>query len=196
MAAAKGRKRVRRKRKAGTNVRRSPVTGPIAVPAVAMAVTAGLMLACPRAADAAEHLVRLLMESEAGRFRFEPELVLAEPGDEIRFEPDSRLHAVKSIAGMLPEGAPPWRGRMGEAVALRLEQPGVYGVKCPAHYSLGMVALILVGHDPPNWAEARAVRHPPAAAAAMSALFGEAACRLGPAFAAQCPAETRIAQPR
>ena len=155
-----------------------------------------MMLACPPWAGAAEHVVRLLMEGHAGRFRFEPALVLAEPGDEIRFLPESRLHGVKSIAGMLPAGVPPWRSRMGEPLPLRLDAPGIYGVKCPAHYQLGMVALIVVGRDPPNWAEARAVRHPPAAAEVMQALFAAAACELGQRYAETCAAaRATLAQP-
>ena len=153
---------------------------------IAAAMLGCLMLGCPLRAEAAQHVVQLMMESDAGRFRFAPALLLAEPGDEVRFVPDGRLHAVASIAGMLPEGVPPWRSRMGEPMTLQLDVPGVYGVKCLAHYSLGMVALIVVGRDPANWDRARAVRHPPAAAEAMAALFDAAACRLGAAFAGQC----------
>ena len=31
---------------------------------------------------------------------------------------------VKSVPGMLPEGAVPWRGRMGETISVRLDRPG------------------------------------------------------------------------
>ncbi len=128
---------------------------------------------------AGEHVVRLVTDGVEGRFRFEPQLVLAAVGDEVRFEPADRLHAVKSMGGMLPEGVAPWRGRMGEEVRLRLKAPGVYGVKCSAHYQIGMVALIVAGDAPPNWDAARAVRHAPMAAERMEGLFREAACRLG-----------------
>lgn len=139
-----------------------------------------------QAASAAELVVRLRTETEAGRFRFDPPLLLAAPGDEVRFVPESRLHAAKSVAGMLPEGARPWRGRMGQALTVRLEKPGVYGVKCPAHYQIGMVALIVVGREPPNWTKARAVRHPPDPSDALDGLFAAAACALGPKLAAEC----------
>ena len=66
-----------------------------------LALLAALAVA-ERAARAAEHIVRLITEDEVGRFRFEPPILLAQPGDEVRFEPDSRLHAIKSVAGMLP----------------------------------------------------------------------------------------------
>lgn len=142
-----------------------------------LALLAALAVA-ERAARAAEHIVRLITEDEVGRFRFEPPILLAQPGDEVRFEPDSRLHAIKSVAGMLPEGVRPWRGRMGEAMSVRLDRPGLYGLKCPAHYQVGMVGLILVGGgQPANWATARAVRHPPLPTERFEALFAEAACR-------------------
>ena len=130
------------------------------------------------AARAAEHLMRLVTEDGNGRFHFEPALVLAAPGDSVRFVPDAPMHAVKSVAGMLPHGVAPWRGRMGEELVVQLDQPGLYGVKCRAGYEVGMVGLIVVGDSAPNWEDALAVRHPPAASAVFAALFGEAACVL------------------
>jgi pseudoazurin len=146
------------------------------------------LLALPT--GAAEHLVRLATDGTEGRFRFEPPIVFAAPGDAVRLVPDSRLHGAKSIAGMLPAATAPWRGRMGQEVRVELRQPGVYGLKCTAHYTLGMVGLIVVGGDPANWAAAQAVRHPPAPAAVVEQLFAAAACRLGPAHAAQCARTT------
>ncbi|MFZ1429539.1 MAG: pseudoazurin [Geminicoccaceae bacterium] len=145
---------------------------------------AGFSFSTP--ARAVDHVVKLVTEGEHGRFLFEPSLLLVDPGDTVTFIPESRMHGVKSVAGMLPEGAMPWRGRMGEEVSVRLTQPGVYGVKCPAGYEIGMVALIMVGRDPPNWDAARAVRHPPAANAAFDALFAAAACDLATASTVGC----------
>ena len=89
------------------------------------------------------------------------------------------MHAVKSVPGMLPEGAVPWRGRMGETISVRLDRPGVYGVKCRSGYELGMVGLIVVGSDPPNWQQAQAVRHPARGQSRPSpVLFDEAGCHL------------------
>jgi pseudoazurin len=163
--------------------------GPMAVvrtgALAALSLVAALGVAAG-AARAAEHIVRLITEDEDGRFRFEPALLLAQPGDAVRFEPDSRMHAVKSVPGMLPERVKPWRSRMGEAMVVRLEKPGVYGLKCPAHYQVGMVGLILVGERPANWHAARAVRHPPMTSEVFAQLFAQAACRLGPDYRADC----------
>jgi pseudoazurin len=150
------------------------------------AATAAVASAAVAAAVAAEHLVLLVTEGAHGRFRFEPPVVLAATGDSVRFVPDSRLHAVKTVAGMLPAGASPWRGRMGEEVAVRFDRPGVYGLKCPAHYQVGMVALVIVGRDPANFGEARSVRHPPMPTETFGTLFAEAACELGGTRPAGC----------
>lgn len=143
-------------------------------------------LASSPSARAVDHVVKLVTDGDHGRFLFEPSLLLVDPGDTVTFLPESRMHGVKSVAGMLPDGAMSWRGRMGEEVSVRLTQPGVYGVKCPAGYEIGMVALIVVGRDPPNWDAARAVRHPPAASAAFDALFATAACDLATRSSAGC----------
>jgi pseudoazurin len=148
---------------------------------VSVAVAAGAT-----AAGASEHRVLLVTEGAHGRFRFEPPVVLAAQGDSVRFVPDSRLHAVKTVAGMLPTGASPWHGRMGEEVAVRFDRPGVYGLKCPAHYQVGMVALVIVGRDPANMRAARSVRHPPMPTEAFATLFAQAACELDPARAGAC----------
>jgi pseudoazurin len=148
---------------------------------LALAVT----LAAPVRSEAAEYLVHLMTEGEHGRFTFEPPLLFIEPGDSVRFVPEDHMHGIKSIAGMLPEGAAPWRGRMGGELVVTLDQPGVYGVKCPAGYKVGMVGLIVVGRDPGNWESARAVRHPPEPSRAFAGLFSAAECRL--AHQADCP---------
>lgn len=157
-----------------------------------VAALIAIALGLPAVASAAEHVVRLVTEGPDGRFRFEPPLVFAAPGDDIRFVPDSGLHGVKSIAGMLPAGVASWRGRMGEEVTVRLDRPGVYGVKCGAHYSIGMVGLVVVGDGTANWSTARAVRHPPMPSDVLAELFDAAACHLGSAAVDQCtgPAAT------
>jgi pseudoazurin len=141
---------------------------------LALLATLALTFHC----DAAEYLVRLVTDGEHGRFQFEPSLLFVEPGDSVRFVPEDHMHGVKSIAGMQPEGAAPWRGRLGDELVVTLDRPGVYGVKCPAGYKVGMVGLIVVGHDPGNWNLARAVRHPPEPSRAFAGLFDAAACQL------------------
>ncbi|HYD27048.1 pseudoazurin [Brevundimonas sp.] len=94
---------------------------------------------------AGEHTVQMLNRGAGGAMVFSPSLVQARPGDTIRFVPTDPGHNAETIAGMLPAGVTVQRGPMGREFVLRVTQPGVYGVKCTPHYSMGMVALIQVG---------------------------------------------------
>ena len=134
-----------------------------------------LLLALPAAAPlaAAEVTVRMVTDGAEGRFRFEPRIVRIEPGDTVRFVAHDPIHATKSIPGMIPEGARPWWGEMGRPLEVTFTVPGVYGFKCPSHYTVGMVGLIVVGDPSPNLARARAVRHPRMAQEAFARLFAE-----------------------
>lgn len=170
-------------RRAHMSTRGAVWLGRIGMPALdgIRAVFAGAMALlglAPRAAVPAEYAMHLVSENASGRFRFEPEILYAQVGDLVRFVPDDPMHAAKSVPGMLPAGAQPWRARMGETVSVRLDEPGVYGVKCRSGYEVGMVGLIVVGSDPPNWEGAQAVRHPPRASAEFALLFAEAGCKL------------------
>ncbi len=151
------------------------------------AVLLYVLLACVPAAapPAAEFRVSTVTEDAQGRFRFEPSLLWIAPGDTVRFEPDNHLHATKAIPGMLPEGASPWWSRMGEPTVVRFEVPGVYGFKCPSHYGMGMVGLIVVGDPAPNLGAARRVSHPPAAARAFAELFARLEAGKGAAGGSQ-----------
>jgi len=39
-------------------------------------------------------------------------------------------HDVQSIAGMIPDGAEPFKGEMNKDFTVTLIKPGVYGVEC------------------------------------------------------------------
>lgn len=120
--------------------------------------------------------VRLLTHGTSGAFRIEPALVWADPGVRIRFVADGHIHGVRNIPGMRPPGAPSFSGDMGGFAEVELAVEGVYGIKCPAHYALGMVGLIVVGDPSVNLEAARAVRHPPAAQAVFDRLFAVLDC--------------------
>lgn len=154
-----------------------------------------LLLASPgaaavRTADPAPPTVtvRLLTQGTAGLFRIEPALVWVDPGTRVRFPLDSHIHGVRSVPGMLPEGAEPVAGGVGVPAEVTLEVEGVYGIKCPSHYALGMVGLIVVGDPSANLEAARAVRHPPAAQTVFDRLFELLDClRRGGPCAADLP---------
>lgn len=109
---------------------------------IAVAVAA---LAAAGQAAAAEHVVQMLNRGPGGAMVFSPAYVQARPGDTIRFVPTDPGHNAETIPSMLPAGVAVQRGPMGREFVLRVAQPGLYGVKCTPHYSMGMVALIQVG---------------------------------------------------
>lgn len=146
--------------------------------ATVLAVAATLAMAWPpiptaaaSADDDVDHVVMMRTEGPTGRFVFDPPLLHVEPGDTVRFTGGRHLHASRTIAGMAPAEGPRWWGQTGEEVTVTFDEPGVYGFKCVAHYSVGMVGLIVVGRDLHNLEEAQAVRHPPRAAETFDRLF-------------------------
>src|SRR5262245_48182915 len=91
-------------------------------------LAAGLLaLALP--AGAAEFEVKMLNKGAEGAMVFEPALVKIEPGDTVRFLPTDKTHNAESIAGMLPDGAGKFAGKINEEITVTFEQPGIYGIK-------------------------------------------------------------------
>ncbi|QFI69458.1 pseudoazurin [Sinorhizobium alkalisoli] len=118
---------------------------------------------------AEEHEVKMLNKGESGAMVFEPALVKAAPGDTIRFVPADKGHNVESIKGMLPDGAGKFKSKVNEEYVMIVTVPGLYGVKCSPHFSMGMVALIQVGDVPTNVELAKAVKLPAKADERMKA---------------------------
>ena len=108
-------------------------------------------------AMAGEHVVQMLNTGVGGAMVFQPAVVHARPGDTIRYVPTNPGHNAELIAGMLPAGVAVQRGPMGREFILRVTAPGIYGVKCAPHYTMGMVGLVQVGTGGPNLEAARAV---------------------------------------
>jgi len=140
---------------------------------------ASLVIFATGTAHAAEHTVKMLNKGESGNMVFEPAAVAAAPGDTIHFVPTDKSHNVEGIKGMLPEGFKPFRSKVNEDYILTVSEPGIYGIKCSPHFSMGMVMLVKVGDDPANLDAARTVKLPAKAGERMKAAFE----RLAPAQA-------------
>ncbi len=137
------------------------------------ALALGAAVAFANVAGAAEIEVHMLNKGAKGVMVFEPDFIVAAPGDTIRFLPSDKGHNVETIKGMLPEGAEAFKSKINEDFTVTLDAPGIYGVKCTPHYAMGMVALIKVG-EAANIDEARAVKHAGKAKAVFEELFGQA----------------------
>ncbi len=112
--------------------------------------TAALLARPALAQDATVHEVQMLNadpENPRTRMIFLPRVVVAQPGDTIKFIATDRGHNSESIEEMMPEGVEGWEGDINDDVEFVVETPGFYGYKCTPHNSVGMVGLVIVQGD-------------------------------------------------
>ncbi len=126
------------------------------------------------AANAAEVEVRMLNKGTEGVMVFEPALVKVAPGDTVKFVAADKGHNVEAVPTMLPEGAPPFAGKVNEELAITFDMPGVYGYQSKPHFGLGLVGRRVVG-EPTNADLAKAATHPGKAKQAFANLFDKLA---------------------
>ena len=122
------------------------------------------------AASAADHQVQMLNQSTGGMMQFDPQLLKIAPGDTVHFIATDQGHNVQSIDGMIPAGAKPFSGTIGQNLTVTFTVPGVYGYRCTPHGTLGMVGLVVVG-SPVNEAQAKAGAMPGMAGQVFAKLF-------------------------
>lgn len=115
------------------------------------------LAALPARASGTDHQVMMLNKGKKGAMVYEPDFIVAAPGDTVTFVPTDKSHNAESIKGMIPDDATAFKGKLNEQITVTVEKEGVYGVKCLPHYGMGMVALIVVG-KPLNLEQARAVK--------------------------------------
>lgn len=139
------------------------------------ATTAILMLAVP--AMAANFDVQMLNKGADGAMVFEPSLLKIAVGDTVTFIPTDKSHNVETIKGMLPEGAEPTKGKASQETIITFTVPGAYGLKCAPHFTMGMVALVIVGDAPANLDAVRAVKTPKPAQTRFDAMFAQLAAQ-------------------
>ena len=132
----------------------------------------GALLACVSApaASASQFEVRMLNQGADGMMQFDPQLLKISPGDTVHFAATDKGHNVQSIDGMIPAGAKPFSGAIGQDLTVTFSAPGVYGYRCLPHGSLGMVGLVVVGNAA-NEAAAKSAALPGAAGRVFAKLF-------------------------
>ena len=140
---------------------------------IAVLMAGGALIAAPAAAK--DIIVQMKTQGPGGMMVFQPAFVSAAVGDKVHFVPTDPGHNAMPIAGMVPAGTDMTPGAMSKEYVLTLAKPGLYGIKCMPHYTMGMVALIKAGKGPaPNAAAAAAVPLPPLAAKRMAPLLASA----------------------
>jgi pseudoazurin len=75
---------------------------------------------------------------------FAPEILHIQPGDSVQWD-NMTSHNTVSVEGLIPEGAEPWRGQLGENLGITLTMEGVYAYVCEPHIGFGMMGVIVVG---------------------------------------------------
>jgi pseudoazurin len=142
---------------------------------IAKALTFAGLLLCAGPALAKDITVKMKNQGAAGIMVFEPSYVSAAVGDTVHFVPADMGHNATPITGMLPDGVEAPMGAMNKEYVLKLTKPGLYGIKCTPHFSMGMVALVKAGSGAaPNAAAAAAVKLPPLAAKRMTPMLAQA----------------------
>lgn len=108
------------------------------------------LLACllPLSAMAEIHEVKMLNRNDTGPMPFEPDYLVIQPGDTVRFLATDPGHNAATIAGMIPEGGEKFIGKINEEIEVTLDAEGIWGIKCSPHYTMGMAMLIQVGDTP------------------------------------------------
>ncbi|PTQ75996.1 pseudoazurin [Celeribacter persicus] len=103
------------------------------------------LLATPLFAETYE--IGMYTRNDNGPMIYEPQFLSIAPGDTVVFVSKQPGHNAATIDGMIPEGAQPFKSRLGEDFTVTLTEPGLYGIKCSPHYAMGMVMLIEVGEQ-------------------------------------------------
>lgn len=137
-----------------------------------LASLAMLALLMSEQVSAKEFVVRMKNQGASVVMVFEPAYVEAAVGDTVRFLPTDLGHNAEPIPSILPAGVTAAAGGMNSEYVLHLTGPGLYGIKCRPHYSLGMVALVKAGRgSPANLGAAQAAALPPLARRRMEPLI-------------------------
>ena len=140
-----------------------------ALTCVALAMVSG------SGAMAAEFEVHMLNKGSNGQTMvFEPAMLKIAPGDTVKFAPVDKGHNAEVIAKLLPDGGTPFKGGIGQEIAVTFDVPGAYAYKCLPHFAMGMVGLIVVGDAPANIDDIKTAKLPGQARAAVDALIAEA----------------------
>ncbi|MGH6760961.1 MAG: pseudoazurin [Phyllobacterium sp.] len=119
--------------------------------------------------------VKMLNKGTDGVMVFEPALTEIAVGDTVTFVPTDPSHNAESMKDIMPEGATPFKGKINKEVKVTFDKAGVYGVKCLPHFSMGMVALVVVGDDKSNLESVKSAKMAPKAKARMEPLLAKLA---------------------
>ena len=98
----------------------------------AVGAIAGTAVASRTHANREVHIVEMLKKSPVSDDQqvFHPPVLQIAVGDAVAFTATDRGHNSQSNPDLLPEGAEPWKGKIGKDVEVSFTVPGVYGYHC------------------------------------------------------------------
>ena len=99
---------------------------------------------------AADHQVKMLNSGSDGYMVFEPAVLSVQLGDTVTFVATDMAHNSASIAGMIPDGAKPWYGKLSKDITVTFDTAGVYVYQCTPHAMMAMVGIINAGDNKAN----------------------------------------------
>lgn len=117
----------------------APVTPP-APPVVAETAPAVSATATPTPAGGQAQTHTINAEARV----FNPDIIYIQSGDTVQWI-NMTSHSSASIDGLIPAGATPWQGQLGDNLQLTLTVPGIYSYYCQPHIGFGMMGVIVVG---------------------------------------------------
>ena len=94
--------------------------------------------------------IEMLNKDTQGRkMIYSQEVVHIDTGDTVIWVPTSKGHNVEIIAA--PDGFDiPKKSKNGKEVSIEFTVPGIYYYWCTPHKGMGMIGLVVVGHDVSN----------------------------------------------
>ena len=88
-------------------------------------------------------------DADGNRMVYSTEIVEIGIGQTVKWIPTDKGHNVEFVAG--PEGFEiPKKSKNGKEVEMQFDIPGVYYYWCTPHKGMGMIGLVVVGHDTSN----------------------------------------------
>ncbi len=115
--------------------------------AVAVACCAGAKIGTADAAvpTTVDQITDPTSTAARNMFRFEPDFVKLQPGDELVFLNSRSHHTVHSVPELWPDGVPAVSIAHQPEASVRFDREGYYGFRCQRHGQYGMVMLVVVG---------------------------------------------------
>jgi pseudoazurin len=101
-------------------------------------LAAALICLAPGAVMAKTYVVQAVVRS------FSPQILHIKPGDTVQWE-NMASHDTVAYPQLVPKGAKPWAGQIGQNFSVTLTKEGVYAYYCQPHIGFGMVGAIVVG---------------------------------------------------